>query len=151
MGRYEMIPFFVLAGVFIFCRALGWAGVEFLSAWQHCLRAAVAAMFLLAASAHWGKRRADLIRMVPPAFPHPEILITLSGIAELAGAVGMLWAPVTKAASVGLAILLVAMFPANVYAARHQMMIGGRKVTGLALRTVLQIVFLAAVLAAGWL
>jgi hypothetical protein len=30
-------------------------------------------------------------------------------------------------------------------------MIGGRKVTGLALRTVLQIVFLAAVLAAGWL
>jgi uncharacterized membrane protein len=63
----------------------------------------------------------------------------------------MLWGPVTKAASVGLAILLVAMFPANVYAARHQMMIGGRKVTGLALRTVLQIVFLAAVLAAGWL
>jgi uncharacterized membrane protein len=145
-----MIPFFVLAGAFLICRLLGWAGVEFLSAWQHCLRVAVAAMFLLTASAHRGRRRADLVRMVPPAFPRPDMLVTLTGIAELAGAVGMLWTPVTRAASVGLAILLVAMFPANVYAARHRLMIGGRKVPGLFARTVLQIVFLAAVIAAGW-
>jgi uncharacterized membrane protein len=111
---------------------------------------AVAAMFLLTASAHWAKRRADLIRMVPPAFPRPDLLVTLTGIAELAGAIGMLWVPVTRAASVGLAILLVALFPANVYAARNQLTIDGRKVPGLFLRTVLQIVFLSAVIAAGW-
>jgi uncharacterized membrane protein len=124
--------------------------VEFLAAWQNCLRMAIAAMFLLTASAHWGKRRADLIRMVPPAFPRPDLLVTLTGIAELAGAIGMLWVPVTRAASVGLAILLVALFPANVYAARNQLTIDGRKVPGLFLRTVLQIVFLSAVIAAGW-
>jgi uncharacterized membrane protein len=126
------------------------AGVEFFTAWQHCLRAAVAAMFLLTASAHWGKRRADLIRMVPPAFPRPDLLVTLTGIAELAGVIGMLWTPVTRAASIGLAILLVALFPANVYAAQHQLTIDGRKVPGLFLRTVLQIIFLVAVIAAGW-
>jgi len=107
-------------------------------------------MFLLTASAHWGKRRADLIRMVPPAFPRPDLLVTLTGIAELAGVIGMLWTPVTRAASVGLAILLVAIFPANVYAARRQLAIDGRKVPGLFPRTVLQIVFLSAVIAAGW-
>ena len=145
-----VIPFFVLAGVLLICRILGWAGIEFLAVWQHCLRIAVAAMFLLTASAHWGKRRPDLIRMVPPVFPRPDFLVTFTGIAEIAGAIGMLWAPVTRAASVGLAILLVALFPANVYAARHQLTIDGRKVPGLFVRTVLQIVFLAAVIAAGW-
>jgi uncharacterized membrane protein len=145
-----MIPFFVLAAVFIACRLLGWAGVAFFSVWQHCLRVAVAAMFLLTASAHWGKRRADLIRMVPPAFPRPDLLVTLTGIAELAGVIGMLWTPLTRAASVGLAILLVALFPANVYAARQQLTIDGRKVPGLFVRTVLQIVFFSAVIAAGW-
>ncbi|HYK35280.1 DoxX family protein [Alloacidobacterium sp.] len=145
-----MVPFFVLVGAFVLCRILGWAGVGFFAAWQHCLRVAVAAMFLLTASAHWGKRRADLIRMVPPAFKRPDLLVTLTGIAELAGAVGILWTLTAKAASVGLAILLVAMFPANVYAARRQLTIDGRKVPGLVVRTALQIVFLFAVILAGW-
>ena len=145
-----MIPFFVLAGTFILSRLIGWAGVDFFVEWQHCLRVAVAAMFFLTTSAHWGKRRPDLVRMVPPAFPHPEMLVTLTGFAEIAGAIGMLWTPVTKAASVGLAILLVAMFPANVNAARHKLTIAGRKVPGLFVRTALQIVFLAAVITAGW-
>jgi len=96
-----MIPFFVLTGAFIVCRALGWAGVEFFAAWQNCLRVAVAAMFLLTASAHWGKRRGDLVRMVPPAFPRPDLLVTLTGLAEIVGAIGMLWTPVTRAASLG--------------------------------------------------
>src|SRR5215475_4961872 len=107
-------------------------------------------MFLLTASAHWGKLRIDLIRMVPPVFPRPDLLVTLTGIAELAGAIGILWTPVTRAASVGLTALLVAMFPANIYAAQHQLTIGGRKVPGLAMRTLLQIIFIAAIVAAGW-
>jgi uncharacterized membrane protein len=145
-----MIPSFVLAGVFVICRLLGWAGIEFFAVWQHCLRVAVAAMFLLTASAHWGKRRADLVRMVPPVFTRPELLVTLTGIAEIAGALGMLLAPLQRAASTGLAALLIAMFPANVYAARQRLTVDGRKVPGLMVRTVLQIVFLVAVLAAGW-
>lgn len=145
-----MVPLFVLAGAFVLCRILGWAGVEYFTLWQHCLRVAVSAMFLLTASAHCGKRRADLVRMVPPAFARPDLLVTITGIAELAGAIGILWTPTAKAASVGLAILLIAMFPANVYAARRQLTIDGRKVPGLVVRTALQIVFLLAVIAAGW-
>jgi hypothetical protein len=43
------------------------------------------------------------------------------------------------------------MFPANVHAARAKLSLDGRPVTPLPQRTVLQVVFLAAVLAAGLL
>jgi uncharacterized membrane protein len=119
-------------------------------AWQHCLRVALACMFLLTASAHWGRLRADLVRMVPPAFSHPETWVTITGIAELAGAIGLLWTPAVKIASTGLTVMLIAMFPANIYAARHQLTIGGRKVPGLTVRSVMQVVFLGAIIAAGW-
>ena len=145
-----MIPFFVLLAVFLIARLFGFVGVSYLGFWQHCLRIAVAAMFLLTASAHWGKRRPDLVRMVPPVFPKPELLVTLTGIAELIGAIGILLPSTARFAALSLAVLLLALFPANVYAARHHLTLDGRPVPGLAIRTVLQIIFLAAVIAAGW-
>jgi uncharacterized membrane protein len=42
-----------------------------------------------------------------------------------------------------LALLLVVMFPANVYAARHQVDLAGKPATPLPLRTALQVLFLA--------
>jgi uncharacterized membrane protein len=144
-----MLPFLVLVGAFVVLRVLGFAGVAVLQSWVVCLRGALAAMFLLTASAHWGRRRPDLVRMVPPVFRYPELLVTLTGLAEIAGAIGLLIPRVAPWAAAGLAALLLAMFPANVRAAREGLSIGGRAATPLVKRTVLQIVFLAAVLAAG--
>src|SRR5262249_34558818 len=53
--------------------------------WWDALRFALAAMFLLTASAHWGKRRPDLIRMVPSAFPRPDLIVTITGVLEIFG------------------------------------------------------------------
>jgi uncharacterized membrane protein len=145
-----VIPFFVLMAVFAVCRALGWIGATYFSEWQHCLRFALAAMFLLTSSAHWGAKRADLIRMVPSAFPRPDIWVTLTGIAEIAGAIGLLFPPTFKAASIGLLLLLIAVFPANVHAARQHLSIGGHKVPGIAVRALLHVIFIGAVIAAGW-
>lgn len=108
------------------------------------LRFALAGMFFLTASAHGGKRRPDLVRMVPPGFPRPALLVTLTGILELLGAIGLLLPATARYAALGLAMLLIAIFPANVYAARQRFTIAGRPVEPLARRTVLQIVFLAA-------
>lgn len=47
--------------------------------------------------------------------------------------------------------LLAAMFSANVRAARHNLTIGGKTATALPLRTLIQVVFIAALLAAGFL
>jgi len=134
-----MQPFLLLASLFVLLVIpLGW-----LSA----LRVALAVMFLFTASAHWGRRRADLIRMVPPVFPRPELMVTVTGVLEIIGAIGLLITPLAPYAAIGLTMLLVGIFPANIRAAREDLTIGGRRATPLALRAAIQVIFLAATLA----
>ncbi|MET0594960.1 MAG: DoxX family protein [Polyangiaceae bacterium] len=144
-----MAPFIVLTGSFALLRLAGFFGVEALDETSLPLRIAVALMFLLTASAHWGKRRPDLVRMVPKWIVRPEQAVTVTGVLEILGAIGMLIPLTSPYAAVGLAILLVAMFPANVRAAREHLTIAGTAVPALPARTALQIVFFAAVLGAG--
>jgi uncharacterized membrane protein len=60
------------------------------------------------------------LRIMPPVLPAPRVLIQLSGAAEIAGGVGLLLTAFRRAAAYGLAALLVAVFPANIYmAAAH--------------------------------
>lgn len=143
-----MIPFYALIASFLLFRGLGLLGLMYWNDWQISLQWAVAVMLLLGASAHWGRRRADLIRMVPPIFPRKEWIVTVTGLLEIAGAIGLLLPAVSRAAAVCLVILLIAMLPANMYAARHQLTIGGRPVPKLSLRLLVQLVFIAAVLLA---
>ncbi|WP_411343281.1 DoxX family protein [Paenibacillus sp. WLX1005] len=144
-----MIAFYALIVSFIVFEGLGIVGISHFQEWQHSLQAAVAVMFLLGASTHWGSKRPDMIRMVPPAFPRPDWIITITGVLEIAGAIGILFDATSRAASIGLAVLLIAMFPANVFAAKKKLTIGGKPVTGLLVRTIIQLIFIAAVLLAG--
>ena len=139
-----MAPFITLSGLFLLFAGLGVAGVHVFAEWFTCLRLALAGMFFLTASAHWGKRRPDLVRMVPRAFRRPELLVTLTGLLELLGAIGLLLRPLAPLAAAGLSLLLLAMFPANVHAARAGITIGGRPATALVPRTLLQLLFLTA-------
>jgi uncharacterized membrane protein len=113
-----MAPFIALSSLFLILAGLRIAGVHALGGWHTPLRFALAGMFLLTASAHWGKRRPDLVRMVPPGFPRPDLLVTLTGVLELLGAVGLLLPRLAPLAAGGLSLLLLALFPANVHAAR---------------------------------
>ena len=146
-----MAPFIVLASSFALLRLAGLAGIAALDETSLPLRIAVALMFLLTASAHWGKRRPDLVRMVPAWMPRPELTVTVTGMLEILGAVGILIPATASYAAAGLALLLVAMFPANVHAARAKLTLGGKPVTPLPQRSVIQLVFMAAVVAAGLL
>jgi hypothetical protein len=74
-----MAPFMLLATLFVLFIVLGWLQIPFKFGWWTSLRLALAGMFLLTASAHWGKRRPDLMRMVPATFPWPDVLVTVSG------------------------------------------------------------------------
>ncbi len=56
-------------------------------------------------------------RIVPPVFPRPKLLVLISGGAEILGGVGLLVPQFRRPAAFGLAILLLAVFPANVYMA----------------------------------
>lgn len=59
--------------------------------------------------------------MVPASFPAPRLLVWLSGVAELAGGIGLVvpWPSLRRAAAIGIIALLIAVFPANVNMAIH--------------------------------
>ena len=79
-------------------------------------RLAAAILFLSAGVLHL--RRPDpFVKIVPPFLPWPLALVYVSGIAEIAGGAGLLFAPLRRAAAWGLTALLIAVFPANVYMA----------------------------------
>jgi uncharacterized membrane protein len=52
--------------------------------------------------------------IVPPMLPRPMLLVLISGAAEIAGGVGVLLAATRRAAGLGIILLLIAVFPANV-------------------------------------
>ncbi len=64
---------------------------------------------------------------MPPVLPHPLFLIRLSGVAELAGGLGLLipMRSIQVIAGWGLALMLIAIFPANIYMAAAHVKIRG--------------------------
>jgi uncharacterized membrane protein len=141
-----MTPLVVLVVVTVALRAAGVAGIRRLRSWPVALRGGLAAMFVVTGASHFVGLREDLINMVPPALPEPGMLVTVTGVLELAGAAGLLWRRTVPWAAGGLTALLVAMFPANVYAALEGLVLDGSPAMPLIPRTLLQVVFLAATL-----
>ncbi len=136
-----LAPVIVLVVVTATLFVLGKAGVRRLTPWPVAVRGGVAALFVTTGLAHFIGMRAELVAMVPPALPAPELLVTVTGVLELAGAVGLLWSRTVPLAAAGLTAMLIGMFPANVHHA-----LNGADVTvldQLLPRSVMQLVFLA--------
>lgn len=144
-----MIPLIVLALSFAAFRLVG-VWLPYFSDWQISLRAALGVMFVLTASAHWGRRRPDLIRMVPPAFGDGGLWVTLTGIAELFFVVGLQIPMAAMPVAVLAGSMLACIFPANMKAAREKLTIAGRAVPGFGGRLAIQLIFLGALAAAVW-
>ncbi|WLR43209.1 hypothetical protein LC087_03150 [Bacillus carboniphilus] len=145
-----MAPLIILITSFLLFYFSGIMFVPYLSDWQNSLQFAVSIMFFFAASAHWGKRRDNLINMVPPVLSKKETIVTITGVLEIALAIA-LFLPATRwISSIALAILLIAMFPANIRAANQKLSIGGKQTLPVFPRLMIQIVFFLSVLGAGW-
>ncbi|MBB5154919.1 DoxX family protein [Saccharopolyspora phatthalungensis] len=140
-----MAPLIILLVVTLVLLVAGAAGVRRLRPWSVAVRGGLAAMFVATGIAHFVGMRAELISMVPPGLPAPGLLVTVTGVLELAGAAGLLWHRTAPWAAGGLALMLVAMFPANVHAALAGILTAPED--QLVPRTAMQIVFLAATLA----
>ena len=138
-----MIPLLVLIVSLLVFRGLGALGVPLFLTWHDSTIWALSVMILFTASAHFTTLKEDLIKMVPKAFPYPRQIVFVTGILEMLGAIGLLIPQVRAAAGICLAILFVAMFPANINAALKQVSLRGRPATPLWLRIPMQVLFIA--------
>ncbi|MDL2076368.1 DoxX family membrane protein [Streptomyces sp. GXMU-J15] len=139
-----MAPLVILVAVTLALLTAGALGVQRLRPWPVAVRGGLAAMFTATGISHFVGMRDVLISMVPPEVPAPGFWVTATGVLELAGAAGLLWNRTAVWAAGCLSALLVALFPANVYAARNHVLTAWDD--QLWPRTVMQILFLAATL-----
>lgn len=86
-------------------------------------RIALAALFVMTGAAHFIVTE-PMAQMVPPPFP-PVATVLATGVLEILGAIGLLVPRRSILAAWCLLALLVAMFPANIYAAIHHTGLGG--------------------------
>ena len=144
-----MAPLVALVLGTLAARLVGWLGVDYIDGWPSAVAVGMAAMFLVTGIAHFvNPLRRDLIAIVPPRLPAPGLLVTVTGVLELLGAIGLLYPPTRVAAALLLGVMMLAMFPANVYASRMPSP-PKSMTTQLPLRTVEQVVFVGAALVVG--
>ena len=79
-------------------------------------KAIMAALFVVAGMMHL-LAPTPFLRIVPPVLPWPQALVALSGAAEILGGMGLLFGRTRRYAAYGLVLLLLAVFPANIYMA----------------------------------
>ena len=137
-----MIVLAVLFGSFIVFRLLGFLGVSLFQTWHESMIYALALMFCFTAISHFGRLRRDLERMVPPWVPKPGLAVWVTGILEFLGAIGLIVPSTRTLAGVCLILFLVAVFPANIYAAKTGATLGDRPVTPLGVRGPMQLLFI---------
>ncbi len=90
-------------------------------------RTLLGATFILAGLNHFRSPEAYL-QIMPDYLPAHEQLVAISGVAEMLGGLGVLLPPTQRAAGWGLVLLLLAVFPANIYATQHGMELFGKNV-----------------------
>jgi uncharacterized membrane protein len=132
----------LLMSLFLF-RGIGALGFATFETWPAATRHALAVMLLITASAHFTSMKEDLIRMVPSWVPRPRAVVFITGIFEILGAIGLLLPSVQRVSGITLILFFIAVFPANVRAARAGVTLRGKPATPLWLRTPMQILFIA--------
>ena len=112
-----MTSVFVLAISFLVLRGVGWRRVKQLSSWREAGRGALVVMFVFTGVSHFTTMKYDFAAMIPPPLPNNLWVIYLTGVLEIAGAIGLLIPRTRRLAGVCLVLLLVVLFTANIHAA----------------------------------
>ena len=137
-----MLVLIVLVTSILLFRGLGFLGAPSFASWSADVRDGLAVMLLFTGSAHFTPMKEDLIRMAPQWVPWPRAMVFFTGLCELAGAIGLVFPETRRAAGIALILFFIAVLPANIHAARAEVINRGRPATPLWLRVPMQILFI---------
>lgn len=138
-----MVPLIVLVIAACFARLIGQLGVPHLRGWAASTRVGLAVMLFFTAAAHFNGMRPDMIAMVPPSVPNPELMVTFTGVCEILGAIGLLVPRTSRLAAIALILFMLAVLPANIHAAQAGVTLRGAPATPMIPRIALQALFIA--------
>jgi len=102
----------------------------------------LATTFIIAGIAHFTFLRKDFAQIVPPILPNKDGIVLFTGLLEILGGVGLLIPQVSRWVGIALIFYLIAVFPANIYGARHQIRILGKPHPSIAIRLPFQILLI---------
>lgn len=85
----------------------------------------MAALYLVAGVLHI-LRPGGFLTITPDWVPFPEAVVFMTGVAEIAGAIGLMTQRYRYAAGVGLALYALCVWPANINHAVNDIAIGGK-------------------------
>ena len=92
--------------------------------WRTIARIMLAVAYFFVGVAHI-RSPSGFIKITPGWVPYPAQVIFITGLCEIAGAIGLLTMRFRRAAGIGLALYAVCVFPANINHAINNIAIGG--------------------------
>ncbi len=101
-----MASLFVLVTTAVVLRIAGWLGVTPLTSWRAVGRTSSSVMLLFTGSSHFSSMKDDFVAMLPEPVPKDVRIIYLTGLAEIAGAIGLLIPNTRRAAGMALVVQL---------------------------------------------
>jgi uncharacterized membrane protein len=143
-----LAPMLLLVCTVLAFFGLGQGGYTGFGTPQLVIRIVVALPLLISAVLLHFFRTEVTASIIPPIFPARHFLVLLTGVFEIAGALGLFVPGLRRATAFWIAVMMIAVFPANVYAAGK--VVGGMPMPGVPLRTAMQMVYIALVLLAGY-
>jgi uncharacterized membrane protein len=134
-----VIVLFVQLAAWLLLRLLGQFDVPGLRSWRSSGRVSTRVLFFFTGTAHFTPLKHDLLAMIPPPLPREMWVVYLTGLLEIAGAIGLLVARLGRSAGICLILFLIAVLPANIYAAINDVQLRGEPATPLIIRIPMQL------------
>lgn len=108
-------------------------------------------VFFSAGVSHFTPLRHDFVKMIPPFFPVKTRmpLVYVTGVIEIVGAVLLAIPQYRLLTSIVLVLFLLAVFPANLYAAQKNIPFRGSRALSAPTRGIVQVLFIIALLVGG--
>ena len=112
---------FVFTGILFPAKKLGISSLE---SFKNRARIGTGMTFVFAGISHF-IFPGTFIKLMPPFIPAPLLMVYVSGVFEMLGGIGLIVSKTKRFASYGLILLLLAVYPANIYVAWENIQLGG--------------------------
>lgn len=120
-----MITLIVLFGSYLALYILARMGILFSTKTNRELAVYALALFMFFFGLSHFYKQDELVLMLPQIIPLKEMIVFITGMIEIALAIGLLFSSTRRWAGIILAMYLVAVFPANIFKAMNEIDITG--------------------------